>query len=335
MDVQVSGGIDVRLVVDGRAEQHPVEELEMLIALQEGLVWVDIPACDAEGVRVLSEVFGFHPMAIRDCGERNYVPKFHGYSDHVFIVLHALERGENGRVHTIELDQFVGLGFVVTVHGPTDPDVDPEASQRETGAVLRRIKAGRLNPSSSFELFHAIASALAQHQEGFVGTLAKEAGLLEQRVMLEEIPDPEQFLEELFRARHELLTVRTTAMLSREIFARMLTLGRFVPGESHQYLADLVDQFERVGGVADAQKEFLQGVIEFYRTRTETKMTIAAERLAVIAAVTLPITALSSIYGMNVIVNDHTHVVQLVIVLTIMAVMSGVLLRWAKRQGWW
>jgi magnesium transporter len=64
-------------------------------------------------------------------------------------------------------------------------------------------------------------------------------------------------------------------------------------------------------------------------------MTIAAERLAVIAAVTLPITALSSIYGMNVIVNDHTHVVQLVIVLTIMVFMSGVLLRWAKRQGWW
>jgi mono/diheme cytochrome c family protein len=30
-------------------------------------------------------------------------------------------------------------------------------------------------------------------------------------------------------------------------------------------------------------------VIEFYQTRTETKMTIAAERLAVIAAVTLPI----------------------------------------------
>jgi hypothetical protein len=32
-------------------------------------------------------------------------------------------------------------------------------------------------------------------------------------------------------------------------------------------------------------------VIEFYRTRTDTKMTIAAERLAVIAVITLPIKA--------------------------------------------
>ena len=57
--------------------------------------------------------------------------------------------------------------------------------------------------------------------------------------------------------------------------------------------------------MADGQRDYLQGVIEFYQTRTDTKMTIAAERLAVIAAVTLPITALSSVLGMNVIVNDH------------------------------
>ena len=57
--------------------------------------------------------------------------------------------------------------------------------------------------------------------------------------------------------------------------------------------------------MAEAQREYLQGVIEFYQARTNTKMTIAAERLAVIAAVTLPVTALSSIVGMNVIVNGQ------------------------------
>jgi Mg2+ and Co2+ transporter CorA len=64
-------------------------------------------------------------------------------------------------------------------------------------------------------------------------------------------------------------------------------------------------------------------------------MTIAAERLAVIAAVTLPVTALSSILGMNVIVNDQTLWLPLVILLVLMLSLSLVLLRWAKRQGWW
>ena len=64
-------------------------------------------------------------------------------------------------------------------------------------------------------------------------------------------------------------------------------------------------------------------------------MTIAAERLAVIAAVTLPITALSSILGMNVIVNDETHYGQLALALTVMIIMSIMLLIWSKRKGWW
>jgi len=62
---------------------------------------------------------------------------------------------------------------------------------------------------------------------------------------------------------------------------------------------------------------------------------IAMERLAVLAAVTLPITAIASVYGMNVIVNAQTHYLQLIIVLVIMAAISGALLRWTKHQGWW
>jgi magnesium transporter len=83
------------------------------------------------------------------------------------------------------------------------------------------------------------------------------------------------------------------------------------------------------------QLRFLIGVTEFYRARTDTKMTIAAERLAVIAALTLPITSLSSVMGMNVIVNESTHWMTLGILLLIMLAISLILLRWARKQGWW
>ena len=50
---------------------------------------------------------------------------------------------------------------------------------------------------------------------------------------------------------------------------------------------------------------------------------------------TMPVTALASIYGMNVIASDSTHVPQLVFILLVMASISGLLLRWTKKQGWW
>jgi magnesium transporter len=81
---------------------------------------------------------------------------------------------------------------------------------------------------------------------------------------------------------------------------------------------------------------FLVGVTEFYRARTDTKMTIAAERLAVIAVLTLPITSLSSVMGMNVIVNESTQWIPLIVLLLlIMLAISLILLRWARKQGWW
>jgi Mg2+ and Co2+ transporter CorA len=296
---------------------------------------LDIPVCDEEAARVLSEVFGFHPLAVQACIERNAVPKVHAYRDHIFVVLHAPELGKGGHVHYLELDQFIGPRYLVTVHGPVNPAVTPEAAQRETRAVLRRIEAGRLRPTSGFELSYAIVSALAQGQEAFVELATRQVWPLEQRVTSGHLGDPEQFLEELFGTRHALLAVSNMATLAHQIYRRMSALARFIPPDCQPLVADIEDQFARVSGVADGQVRYLEGVIEFYKARTDTKVTIAAERLALIAVLTLPITALSSIYGMNVIVNDRTHLGQLGVVLAIMVVVSVGLLRWARQQGWW
>jgi Mg2+ and Co2+ transporter CorA len=335
MDAHVATGVDVRLVSDEGVEEHPVRELGGLLARDDGLVWVDIPNCDEEAARVLSEVFGFHPLAIQACIERNAVPKVRAYRDHLFVVLHAPELGQGGHVHYVELDQFIGPRYLVTVHGPVNPAVTPEAAQRETRAVLRRIQAGRLRPRSTFELSYAIVSALAQGQEAFVETATREVWPLEQRVTSGHLGDPEQFLEELFGTRHALLAVSNMATLGHQIYRRMSALARVIPPDCQPLVADLEDQFDRVAGVADGQVRYLEGVIEFYKARTDTKVTIAAERLALIAVLTLPITALSSVYGMNIIVNDRTDFAHLAVVLAAMVAISAVLLRWAKQQGWW
>jgi Mg2+ and Co2+ transporter CorA len=260
MDVRVAAGTGVRFISEAGVQQHPVEDLTALLARDDGLVWVDIPNCDEEAARVLSEVFGFHPLAIQACIERNAVPKVRAYREHLFVALHAPELGTGGHVHYVELDQFIGPRYLVTVHGPVNP---------------------------------AVAT------------------------------------------RHALLAVSNMATLGHQIYRRMSALARVIPPDCQPLVADIEDQFDRVAGVADGQVRYLEGVIEFYKARTDTKVTIAAERLALIAVLTLPITALSSVYGMNIIVNDRTDFPHLAVVLAAMIAISAVLLRWAKQQGWW
>jgi magnesium transporter len=325
------------LVTRDGVEWHDPGELDALAARPREageILWVDVPAWDDAATATLAGRFGIHPRAAADCARRNPVPKVHLYRDHLFVVLHAPERGERGHVHYLELDQFIGPDWLITVHGPVNPKVDPDAAALEAATVARRLGDGRLHPRSGHELSAALVSALSGRLRDYLSGLTEEVWGLEKQVVGGHIGDTEEFLEELFQVRHGLLTVRTMAALSREVYGRMTTLPALGDGV-HPLLADVEDQFRRIERMADAQREYLQGVIEFYQARTNTKMTIAAERLAVIAAVTLPVTAVSSIMGMNVIVNDSTHVTWLVALLGFMGAMSWAMLVWARRQGWW
>jgi Mg2+ and Co2+ transporter CorA len=329
--------MDVLLITRDGTERRSPDELDALLddaRAGRGVLWVDVPAWDDEAAAALTDRFGIHPRAAGDCGRRNPVPKVHLHRDHLFLVLHAPERGERGHVHYVELDQFVGPGWYITVHGPLNPKVAPEAARFETETVTRRLLDGRFHPASAHELSSAVVSALTGRLRDYLTALTEEVWALERQVTAGHHGDAEEFLEELFQVRHGLLTVRTMAALSREVYGRTASLPALGDG-ARALVSDVEDQFRRIAQMGDAQREYLQGVIEFYQTRTNTKMTIAAERLAVIAAVTLPVTAVSSIMGMNVIVNDSTHISWLVGLLVFMSAMSVLMLVWAHRQGWW
>ena len=299
-----------------------------------GLVWIDVRYWDAETARYLGERLGLRERTVHDCAVRNHVPKLQVHSDHSFVVLHAPERGERGHVHHIEVDQLVGRNWLLTVHGPMNDTVALDAAYVETSAIARKLESGRLRPATPCELSAALVTVLIGRLVDLLTTLTEEVWALEKQVTAGHVGDPEKFLEELFGVRHGLLAIGTMAALSREVYGRMVRTTVFGDAGTAQ-LADLEDRFRRVAAMSDGQREYLQGVIEFYQTRTGTKMTIAAERLAVIAAVTLPVTALSSVLGMNVIVNDVTQVRELVALLAVMLVMCGILLVWTRRKGWW
>jgi magnesium transporter len=325
----------LRWIDSGDVSTRDLTELPDLLKRDTGFLWLDIPEWSDEAEALLAREFHFHSMAISESRNRNHIPRVHVYPHHVFIVVHAPEIGAGGHVHYLELDQFVGENFLVTVHGPINPKVPLESALRETNSVAARIDSGRLHPTSPFGLTYAIVSSIARREAEMVAEIAREVGLMEQEVMADNDEDPQKFLSQLFAARHELLTIKTMAAQGSEIYRRAIKLTTFASPESLALMKDVLDQYETVAHISDAQLTFLMGVTEFYRARTDTKMTIAAERLAVIAAVTLPITSLSSVMGMNVIVNDSTHWGWVGLLLLVMITMSAILLRWAHKQGWW
>jgi magnesium transporter len=326
--------LDVRFITPAGVELSEVADLPELLTRTDGLVWVDVAQWNEEAEEVLTSAFGFHELAIEDSARRNHVPKVHLYDDHLFLVLFAPHQGERGHVHYVELDLFVSDHYLVTVHGPLNPAVEQSAAMIEVDSVMKRVAKGKLKPANAYELSYAVIKSMAARMRRYTTELTKEVWRLEQQVSANELGNPDTFLDEMFWTRHGLLTVSTLAALTRVVGGRMLTVGAWGRGHEESLLEDIVDRFDRLSIMADTQKAYLQGTIEFYQARTSTKMTLAAERLAMIAAITAPATAVSSILGMNLIVNDHTQWGAIIISLAVMFSLSTMLILWAKRRGW-
>ena len=144
---------------------------------------MDVPLWDDDAAAALTDRFGIHPRAADDCAKRNPVPKVHVYPDHLFVVLHAPERGARGHVHYVELDQFIGPGWYVTVHGPLNPKVAPEAAGVETGAGLTAAAGGPVPPGTgAHELSFAVVSALTARLRDYLTALTEEVWALERQV---------------------------------------------------------------------------------------------------------------------------------------------------------
>ena len=296
---------------------HTVDEFPALLARDDGLVWVDVPTWDDEAQQVLADIFCFHPLAIKDCIERNQVPKVHVYAG--LPVPGAARAGRRqGRPRALHRARPVRRPELPGHGARTDQPRGRPGGDHGRGRVAAapagvRAAASRPRPTTCPT---RLVSALTGRLRNF--TARSDPGRLAARA-----------------AGDRRASRRPGAVPGGDVPGQ----ARAAHGEDHGgaeprgLRADGEDPGLRArprrstcsrtpstsstgcGRWPHGQKDYLQGTIEFYQARTNTKMTIAAERLAVIAAVTLPITALSSILGMNVIVNDETHYGQLAVAL--------------------
>src|SRR3954452_23521349 len=95
-------------------EQPETPNVETVEA--NGLRWINIERPRAIDRAWMEEHFDFHPLDYEDVDSRNQRPKVDEYDDYLFVVLHFTRFDKQvGRLNAVELDVFVGPGFVITL----------------------------------------------------------------------------------------------------------------------------------------------------------------------------------------------------------------------------
>jgi Mg2+ and Co2+ transporter CorA len=279
---------------------------------------------------VFRDVFGFAPEAIEECSHLSLVPKLKRYSDHIALTIHSLD--SDG--HLLELDEFIGPNYLVTVHAAAFGVAD-ESVFKELDAVLNGIRRGSYHPASAVDLAAELIGEIAAWLERFLEEIAMRAGGLDRRMREGQAGDRQQFLEELTEVRHDLLTIYNRASQTTEAARRVAVEAEPVLGPGVAAFDQLASRFESLRKLCENEREFANGVLEHYQSVVQTKMNVAMERLALIAYLLIPFTIATGLLGMQISARDGLNPIALAITLIAVVGATWLVYRFTKRRGWW
>src|SRR3990172_3125273 len=106
-------------VTEGKGSFHSTAPglLPGLLKEKHATLWVDLEAPTSEEIEILSQVFGFHPLAIEDCLAEAHLPKVDNFGDYIFLILHGIKQDTKpGLFTTAQLNFFLSKNYLVTFH---------------------------------------------------------------------------------------------------------------------------------------------------------------------------------------------------------------------------
>jgi len=308
--------------------EHDVnlEELDRLLQSPDDLLWIDLYDVGGDELQYVAKLFNFHPLAIEDCLHISPRAKVDRYDNYYFFVVHALRYNEDSddEITTMELNIFLGLNYWVTIH----------SHQLKTIGRLASIclKSTEYMNKGADYLLYSIVDGITDEYFPVMDRLSIRVDELEDEMFDQEL---EEIIDEFLALKRTLILIRRVILPQRRIFS--YTNGQFmfpVQEENLPYFIDLADHLERLTDSTETFRDLVNGALETYSSFTSAKTNEIMRILTIISTIVLPLSFVTGVFGMNVVIPYAETRWALWAILAMMLVMTGGMLLWFKRRGW-
>ena len=291
------------------------------------VVWADIESPLDEDRRLLADVFRLHELAIEDALDEIHHPKIEAYDGLLYLILHgiAVGAGQTGFV-TQDVDFFIGRNFLVTVHHAPSRSIESERA-----VCMRRQGFMEEGPVS---LAHRIIDRLVDHYGPEADRLEEWLGTLEQTVFDKPQMNP---LKELLALKRDIASLRRVALPQRDAVGRLARREFPQISEAMAYrFRDVYDHLVRLTEEAIFLQDRVTGLLDAHLSNQSNRLNQVMKVLTVISTIFMPLTVLTSMWGMNV---PLPHLpgganAQFWWVLALMVGSSGCMLMLFRRMRW-
>ncbi len=289
------------------------------------LRWFSLCGSDQDDLEELAKRFGLHPLAVEDClSPRTHAPKIDEFSDHLFLVLLAAQPGSEAP-GLEEIDVFLGHDFVITYSDHRETEIE---------AVLQLLRSGRGIRPGADGVVYEIADRLTDAFLPEVHGIADQLDAIEANILAN--PSDRMHSFHIVALRSHAGQIRRFLGPQLNVMQR-LSRGEFayVSEANRIYFRDIYDHHVRLDIALEGVRDDAEVALSTYLSAVNNRMSEIVKVLSLVAALALPGTVISGIFGTNFdnvpgLHNSWGFVVMMVG----MGGVAGGMLLYFWRKGW-
>jgi magnesium transporter len=290
-------------------------------------LWVDLAAPTPEEVRILSDVFHFHELAIEDALAEIHHPKVESYGGYLYLILHAIDfRAKEHSFLTQEIDFFLGTQYLLSMHNGTSRSMFHISQICDRNDMV--LGEG---PAA---LMHRIIDSLVDNYRPEVEKLSDRLDGLEKEVF--QRPKP-TLVKRILDYKRDVASLRRVVLPQRDAVGRLARreFPQISEGLSYRF-RDVHDHLVRFSDEAMYFQDRISSLLDAHLSNVSNQLNGIMKVLTIISTIFMPLTVLTGMYGMNV---SLPHLpggegVQFWWVAGIMAATSGTMLWFFRKKGW-
>lgn len=292
--------------------------------------WVDIVHPSPDDVEKLQDAHPyFHPLNLEDIRSPIERPKIDDDEQYMFVVMHfPLWDSRHEISRASEVNFFVGKGYVVTVHNGTLKPLTKLYEDCEESENDRKRLLGR----GANHAFYTIIDQLVDYIFPILRRVDTNIHKIEDDL----------FVSDAIKVIRDIALVRRDIIALRRMIRHQIPILESLEHSEHPVLHEDLEEY--FGDIADhlyKQRDIVEENYEIINSFADSADTLASHRineviriLTVFSVIMLPLTFISSVYGMNIDLPFQDHPNSFIITCGVMSIIATLMLIYFRRRNW-
>ena len=277
----------------------PLSKLANYLLDGVSYAWINL-ACPSEREfkSVFEGDFPIHSLALDDVRQKEGTAKIDNFGDYIVVVFHALE--VSGNVldpEAVEYVAIMGRQYLITVRYVPEETFGQEAAElsraQHVGAEENLGPAGLL-----YRLVDRKAAASRLHMEEFEAHLEGLGDVIFSHNLSP--ASQHQLMDEILTAKSTALRIHSILLPQAQVLAELgHSSYAVVPASSRIFFQDVQDQVHYLVSKADSLRDLATSTMTTHLTLANHRLNEVMKMLTIIATIFIPLTFVTSVYGMN------------------------------------